>query len=362
MRLALIVASWQARSGHPDEARQTLATMTEANPELAATLPALDKSLTTRPVASASEGMAEAYMVLAAALRLEEADQYAMLLLQLSLGLRPGFTPARLLMADILDNGHHPAHALRVLQGVAAGDPLQPVVQLRRAVLLEETGSSEQAMQVLEQLAQDYPTRPEAPARMGDILRSKGRFTEAIAAYDRAIARVPNPDRAAWPLFYDRGIAYERAKQWPQAEADFMTALQLSPNEPFVLNYLGYSWTEQGRNLPRARQMIEQALQQRPNDGAIADSLGWVMLRQGETAAAVRQLEKAVELDPEDATLNGHLGDAYWAAGRKREAQFQWRRALTLNPEPAEVPGLQAKLHEAESGAVAASGSRRVVQ
>ena len=128
------------------------------------------------------------------------------------------------------------------------------------------------------------------------------------------------------------------------AEADFLHALQLSPDQPYVLNYLGYAWTEQGRNLPRARQMIERAVELRPNDGSIVDSLGWVLLQQGDTAGAVRFLERAVELDSEDATVNGHLGDAYMAAGRKREAQVQWRRALILNPEPQEVQALEAKL------------------
>jgi Flp pilus assembly protein TadD len=115
-----------------------------------------------------------------------------------------------------------------------------------------------------------------------------------------------------------------------------------------VLNYLGYSWTEQGVNLPQARRMIERAVELRPNDGAIIDSLGWVTFRQGETRKAVALLEKAVELTPSDSTVNLHLGDAYWAVGRKLEAQFQWRRALTLNPEPEDVPKLQSKLRESE--------------
>ena len=127
-----------------------------------------------------------------------------------------------------------------------------------------------------------------------------------------------------------------------------MTALNLAPDQPYVLNYLGYSWTEQGRNLARARQMIERAVEQRPSDGAIIDSLGWVMLRQGDYDGAVKSLEHAVELLPEDSTINGHLGDAYWAAGRRQEALFQWRRALNLNPDPEDVPKLQAKLRESE--------------
>jgi len=116
-----------------------------------------------------------------------------------------------------------------------------------------------------------------------------------------------------------------------------------------VLNYLGYSWADQGTHLTKAKQMIERAAELRPNDGAIVDSLGWVEFRQGNDKDAVKTLERAVELQPEDASINGHLGDAYAAVGRKREAEFQWRRALTLNPEPEEAARLEAKLHEASA-------------
>jgi tetratricopeptide (TPR) repeat protein len=362
MRLALVLASWETRQGHEAEALKTLNTMAEGSPDLVASLPAFSKQLATRPVANATDGIAEAYLALAAALRQQNANDYAMMLLRLSIDARPGFTAARLLMADVLASGKHANNALQILAAVPDDDPLEPVVQLRRASLLDDAGRSDEAMHLLEQVAASEPDRPEASARLGDLLRSKNRFTEAVSAYDTAIHRIPHPGRNDWALYYDRGVALERAKQWPRAEADFMTALQLAPDQPFVLNYLGYSWVEQGRNLPRARQMIERALQQRPNDGSIVDSLGWLILRQGDPAEAVRQLEHAVELQPEDATINGHLGDAYWASGRKREALFQWRRALTLNPEPDEVAGLEAKLHEAEAGVAVSAGNGQHTQ
>jgi Flp pilus assembly protein TadD len=182
----------------------------------------------------------------------------------------------------------------------------------------------------------------------GDILREQKRYPEAVTAYDMAVSKLAKPDRGNWPLFYERGIAHERAQDWPKAEADFLHALELSPDEPDVLNYLAYSWTERGTHLTRARKMLERAVEQRPNDGAILDSLGWLVLRQGDKPMALKILEHAVELDSTDATVNGHLGDAYWAAGRKLEAQFQWRRALTLAPEPEDVPKLKAKLLESE--------------
>jgi tetratricopeptide (TPR) repeat protein len=293
---------------------------------------------------------------MAAALRQQDAGDFAMMLLRLALDLRPDFTAARVLAADILESNHHLDDALQVLVAVNSDDPLIPVIRLQRAALTEKLGHSEEAVHQLQGIAADYPASPLPAMREGDILRNGQRFTDAIAAYDRAIARIPAPGPNDWLVFYDRGIAYERSHQWPKAEADFQHALTLAPDQPFVLNYLGYSWADMGQNLAQARQMIEKAAQRRPNDGAIVDSLGWAMLRQGQTDEAVRTLERAVELDPEDSSINGHLGDAYLAAGRKLEATYQWRRALTFNPDPDDAAKLEAKLQSGARQSAVISG------
>jgi Flp pilus assembly protein TadD len=349
------VASWQARQGYPTDATQTLSALADADPEFAIALPALKTDMARIQVHSATDGIAETYLALAAALSSQDTSDFSLVLVQLALRLRPDLTAARLLSADILDGRQHPGAALRILSQVGPDDPLEAVVRVRRAALLDREGQSEEALRLLNQLAKDYPNQADPATMQGDILREKGRFADAVAAYDRAVALVPHPTRVNWPLFYDRGIAEERSHNWSRAEADFEKALELSPEQPFVLNYLGYSWAEQGHNLPKARQMIERALQERPNDGAIVDSLGWVMLREGSVKDAVKNLEHAVELEPEDATINGHLGDAYAAAGRKLEAQYQWRRALNLKPEPDEVPKLQAKLRDGDQASGAGS-------
>lgn len=362
LELARTLASWQARQGHAAEAAQTLQSLTESSDELAIAGPAVAADAANRQIRKATDGIAEAYLSLAAALRAQDAGDFAIVLLRLALDMRPDLTAARLLMADVVDGGKRPEVALAVLRPVAPDDPLVGVVRLRRAALTERMGQTEDALRMLDQTARDYPARPEPLAMQGDILRSKRRFPDAVEAYNVAIARVPHPGRNTWPLFYDRAIALERAHQWTRAEADFNRALELSPEQPYVLNYLGYSWTEQNRNLPKARQMIERAVELRPNDGSILDSLGWVTLRQGDVKGAIRSLEHAVELQSEDATVNGHLGDAYWAAGRKLEAQFQWRRALNLKPDQDDVPKLEAKLRESEQalGAPAPATAQRV--
>jgi tetratricopeptide (TPR) repeat protein len=344
LRLAQIIASWDVRNGHEADAMRLLGQVAQDAPYLGVALPGLIADAHKRVVTHATDGIAEAYLALAGALRQQDAGDFAMLLLRLALDLRPDFTAARLMAAEVLAADHHPDFAEQMLAPVADDDPLGAPARLQRAMLEDRLGHTDEALSELARLSKDYPDSPLPDAQIGDILRLKTRYADSVAAYDKAIARLKTPGHDDWLLYYSRGVAYDRSHQWPMAQADFEHALALAPDQPAVLNYLGYSWADADKHLPEARQMIDKAVQQRPNDGAIIDSLGWVLLRGGDSKAAVKTLERAVELEPQDATINGHLGDAYWAAGRKLEATYQWRRALTLNPEPDDVAKLEAKL------------------
>lgn len=356
LRLAQILASWQARTGHPAAAQHTLAELDNAAPELSITTPGLVGTDMRRPVQSATQGIAEAYLTLAGALRTQNSGPLAQLMVQLALDMRPDFAAARLVGAAILAQQQQDDAALHMLSGIPDSDPLAPLAELRRAVLDNSLGHKDAALQVLRRLAQVYGGNPMPLIMQGDVLREQKHFHQAIDAYTKAIDAIGTPAASDWGVFYNRGIAYDMSHDWPKAQADFKAALHLSPNEPAVLNYLGYTWANRDEHLKQARAMIEKALQQLPDDGAITDSLGWVMLRQGQTKAAVNELQRAVELDPENSTINGHLGDAYWAAGHKLEASYQWHRALTLNPTPDDVAKLEAKLRQQSPKATEISG------
>ena len=299
---------------------------------------------TRRVVASATEGMAEAYLALATALRGPQAGEFSLALVRLALQLRPRYGPALLAGADALsDEGQYVA-ALALLGRGDAADPFAPLLALRRAGLLDRLNRVPEAEAELRRLATQFPRAFQPMARLGDLYRGRQNWPSAITAYDAAISKLGAPVVVHWPLFYARGIALERAKRWPEAEADFQRALSLNPEQPLVLNYLAYSWVELGQNLVEARRMLERAVELRPNDGNIADSLGWALYKLGDIPGAVRWLEKAVELESQSSVINDHLGDAYWAQGRRREALFQWRRALMLGPEGDEGPKIEAKV------------------
>jgi tetratricopeptide (TPR) repeat protein len=334
LRLGVVLASWQARAGFAADARRIIDQVTSSNGELGMSRQALEADVNNRAVRNAADGIAETYLAMGATLQQQNAKDSAQILLRLALSMRPDLTAARLLESDIEEAGGRHRTALQTLAPVRANDPLIAIVDLRRASIHDVMNDPAAATALLDAMASQYPDHPEPLAFEGEILRRKGDFKAAIEAYNRAIDRVGTPSRVNWPLVYQRGVSYERAGDWPRAEADFKYALELSPDQPAVLNYLGYAWTDRGEHLIEARRMIERAVALSPNDGAFIDSLGWVMLRAGDGPGALKTLQRAVELQPEDAVINGHLGDAMAAVGRWREAEFQWRRALLLKPDP----------------------------
>ena len=209
---------------------------------------------------------------------------------------------------------------------------------MQKALNLEQIGEGYKAVALLETLARDNPKDYEVPSTLGTLYRSRKDFAKAAEAYDKAVAAAAaNGDEVSWSLYYFRGIAHERTKQWPKAEKDFRQALALQPDQALVLNYLGYSWVDQGMNLDEAFDMLRKAVEQRPRDGYIVDSLGWAFYRLGRYDEALRFLERALELRASDPTINDHLGDVYWRGGRKIEAGFLRDHGRGFKPEAAEL-------------------------
>jgi tetratricopeptide (TPR) repeat protein len=294
---------------------------------------------------TAEEGLAEALFDLASVVNQPETIDLALLYARCALELRPHLPLAQLLLSDVLSAQNKPEVSLAILSKFPSSSPYSWSARLRIAANLEMLERTDEAITQLREMSAEAPTRAGGEMQLGDLLRAKKRFNESVDAYDEAIRRLQAsgmPER--WSLFYSRGIALERSGQWKLSEADLLHALELKPDQPLVLNYLGYSWIDKGENLERGLKMIEKAVELRPEDGYIVDSLGWAHYRVGDYSSAVQYLEKAIELVPEDPTINDHLGDAYWQSGRPSEARFQWRRALQFGPEKDEIKPIEAKL------------------
>jgi tetratricopeptide (TPR) repeat protein len=247
-----------------------------------------------------------------------------------------------LICGDVLArSGQHEA-ALEAYAQVPAGDALAASAKARRAETLEAMGRTADAGMLLKAAAEAPGATADDWSRLGDWHRRADRFDAAAEAYSRAIAL--NPVDASWGLYFLRASMNERGGNWPAAEIDLREALKRSPDEPIVLNYLGYSMLDRGPVIAEANALIERAAKLRPGDGGIIDSLGWSQYRRGQYGDAVATLEKAIALEPTDPTVTEHLGDAYWRVGRRIEARFRWRAALELDPDARQRKNLTARL------------------
>lgn len=281
-------------------------------------------------VKSVQDGMAEVFFSIGQALNGEAADDYALIYARVAGYLRPDHVDAVLLSAALLDELGQYDLAVATYKRIPRDSPDYHAAELGRAEALRRAAKPDAAIEVLEQLALDHPDLPRVHSALGDLQRQQEQYGAAVEAYDRALELSDAEAPSKWFLLYARGISHERLKHWEQAEADFRSALELNPDQPQVLNYLGYSLVEKQVKLDEALSMIERAVQARPDSGYIVDSLGWVLFRLGRYDEAVGYMETAVELMPVDAVVNDHLGDVYWAVGRNREAEFQWKRALSF--------------------------------
>jgi tetratricopeptide (TPR) repeat protein len=202
----------------------------------------------------------------------------------------------------------------------------------------------ETAKDYIFKLANYFPNRIDTNYKLGELYHNRKNYKKAISSFSKAISYLNKQEEKSWYLYYSRGMSYERSQNWEKAEKDFLFALKLSPKQPLVLNYLGYTWVDYGMKLNKAEEYIRKAIQLRPKDGYFIDSLGWTYYRQGKYDLAVTELEKAVSLVPNDPIINDHLGDALYRAGYKNEAIYQWNRALLYDPEEELIQNIKFKL------------------
>ncbi len=296
-------------------------------------------------VESPQAGGAEALYGIGSSLTRRGGEDLALVYLQLALYLVPNHPMALLSLADLYESVKKPAMAIKVYERMPASSPLKRNSQIQLAIDLDTVDRTEEAIKILKGVTADNPKDIEAAMALGNIERGRKKFVDCVGTYSQGIDLLPKAnDKSSWIYYYYRGICEERSKQWNKAEADMRKALEMQPEQPHVLNYLGYSWIDQGINLEEGMKLIKRAVEQRPDDGYIVDSLGWAYYRTGNYENAVKNLERAIDLKPEDPTINDHLGDAYWRVGRTLEAKFQWAHARDLKPEPEDLPKIEAKI------------------
>jgi tetratricopeptide (TPR) repeat protein len=357
LRIVVAYARILSRAGQRDEAIRALTSFggdDPRHPELRYILADIKDGKDIAPLAKTpAAGVAEALYGLGAAIGVDDGPELPAAYLRLSAYLDIRDALAVEAIGDVFQSVDRCEDALVLYDQVPRSAPIRRNADIQTGSCLAALDKPDEGARAIERVLNADPKDIEAAIELGNIYRSGDRYGDAAAAYSRGIAAIEAPEKADWRIFYYRGVALERSKRWPEAEADFKQALKLNPDQPQVLNYLGYSWVDRGENLDEALDMIKKAVSLSPNDGYIVDSLGWAYHRLKRDAEAVATLENAIELKGGDATINDHLGDVYWAVGRKREAYFQWAHARDSEPEKEDLPKILRKLEHGLDGAAA---------
>ncbi|WP_367715542.1 tetratricopeptide repeat protein [Nitratireductor sp. GISD-1A_MAKvit] len=350
MRSIEAYAAWLAGRGEKEKALATLDRGENYITGRAATITMRQKIKADEkvafPVADPREGAAEILLNIATALNRGGGEPFVKLYLNYALALSPDNDDIVIQLASLAEQQSEPEKAIAYYERIGPGSPWRRLAELQTGLNLADLDRHDEAESFLKAAIEKDPDDIRAYLSLGRVFAVQEDYRSAAEVYDEAVTRIGEPQREDWSLFYQRGIAYERLKEWDKAEPNFFKALELYPDQPQVLNYLGYSWVDMNMKLEEGLELISRAVELRPNDGYIVDSLGWAHYRLGRYEEATKELERAVQLRPEDPVLNDHLGDAYWRTGRKLEATYQWAHARDLDPDPDLLAEVEKKLKE----------------
>jgi Flp pilus assembly protein TadD len=347
-RLAVIGAAALQRAGKRDQALALLAgdnnALAAARKRIAAGAPL------PGGISDAAQGSAELLIRIAADMYHQKPSAVALLPARMASFLDPASSEVWLVIANMLGDAGQSAPALAVLARIPPTDPFAAGARDARLQLLSSSGAKDEALAEARRATQSPQADVGDWTRLGDLLVEMDRQAEAADAYGKAIAAAKSgsPSRDLWSLWMLRGGALERAGNWKDAEPALRKALALAPDQPIVLNYLGYAQLERRQNIAEAKALVEKASSLAPDDSAITDSVGYADLLQGNYADAISTFERAVAGDPGESSINEHLGDAYWAVGRRMEARFAWTAAL-VQAEPDAATRLHAKIDNGEA-------------
>ena len=298
------------------------------------------KIVPNKLIVNLDDTIAELFSTIASTFNSDFTNNFSIIYSHFSLYLKKDFEVAQLYLAELLESNERYLDANNLYKKIKPSSSFFWHAKLKKARNLELLGESESSISILKNMSNEKKNRYDSLKLLGDIYRNHNNYNEAIKFYNEGVSRIKQIEAIHWELLYSRGIAYERNNEWNLAEKDFLKILELVPDQPDVLNYLGYSWIEQDINLDQAKKFILKASSIKPMDPYIIDSLGWAYFNLKEYDKAVESLEKAINLKPTDPIINDHLGDAYLKVNRKLEAIYQWKKAIDFKPEN----GLEEKI------------------
>ncbi|TAH36203.1 MAG: tetratricopeptide repeat protein [Alphaproteobacteria bacterium] len=350
LRLSMSMGNLYERLVEPAKAKELYDAFTKRSPNnyiFDAAYARLEKGgVAPANIRTSTDGIAQVLFDIATSFEGQAGSEMAIVYAQLSNYMQPDFEFNQLLMAELFEAFEQFDESAAIHAKLMGNPAFYWSAGLRLARDYDKMGQQAKSVEILEKMRKAQPKRVEAVTMLGDLYRNRKDYAAAIEAYSEAIENSEPVGKTDWPLFYARGTAFERAGLWTQAEKDLQQSLELSPEQPYVMNYLAYSWVERGERLDEALGLLEKAVALAPGDAFIIDSLGWALYRMGKYNDAEKILQKAVEARPYDPQLIDHYGDALWRLDRAEQARIQWNRALSFEPDAELKKSIDGKLEK----------------
>ena len=351
-RLRLAYADSLVRLKRPEQALEMLQGNDEALAAARMRL-AAGQSL-NMAIETPAAGYAEMLIALAIDLGRDDNKALPIALAQVARHAHPANNEAAILLGLLLDGDGRSDDALRLLGAIGPDDLLAGEALDVETRILGDKGDFEAALQRARAAAAAPTAGPQDYARLANVLGDMDRHVEAAAAYGEAIARTKRGENPSlWTLYLLRAASLEQADRWTEAKTELETAMRLDPDNPLLLNFLGYGKLERGEDLDSAEAMIRKASALRPDDASITDSLGWALFKRGRLPEAIATLSRAAAGDPAQSEIHEHLGDALYSSGRRIEARFSWQAALITAEDKAKTR-LERKMEAGLTPATAA--------
>lgn len=335
-RLLEIITDFYVRNGDKQTAKRIFGKYND-NGLLSILLDRIDKQIETTHENSPAiidtprKGLAEAMFNIGTIFRSSVGGtEFAQIYIAASSYLNPDYDISKIALANVLEEIGLLKEANKYYAQIGKDSGSYFIARAKMIENLSTLEEYTEAEKQIKLLLKDYPNNTQLLSDLGNIYANMNHHEEAVNYYHQAIETADKNDKDVWTIYYAMAVSYDKLNQKVKAEQNLQKALSLSNQNPNILNYLGYSWLEQGRNIDQATEMILDAYKHYPYEGHIIDSMGWLYFKLGMYQRAVEFLEQAAAINPGNAVINDHLGDAYWAAGRKNEAVFQWNHALDL--------------------------------
>ncbi len=277
--------------------------------------------------------IAELFYILANVLSSQEDYKLSNFYINIAKFLNPKFKSYNALLAENFNNLDKHNQAKKIYKQMYENGSVYKWYSAKQIALIMNKKNEPNSSKFLNQIYKTLDASISETFDLANFLKSNENYAEAINLYSNILLEIDQTNNLYPEVLERRGMAYERSDKWKLGEKDLIESLRIKPKEPYVMNYLAYSWIEKNQNIEKALKMLREANNLKKNNGYITDSLGWALFKTKNFSEAKKYLQIAIMLMPRDPVINDHFADCLWMNNNKIQARYYWNNALEFKAE-----------------------------